>query len=315
MIRLGKRAAALISTAIAVSTALPAYPMAVPACDRPAQAVRADQHAARHYIENPGPIGRPDTSFFSYSLLDPPTANTHRIRNSVCNTHQQIALSFKWEPVGLSHQNLPKGECFCSQSPLELKHEDVEVLEPAAAHIQFTNTSTRNALSAIAFMRKDTLHSEDASPLQNFIDVIIQRAEKVFRQRISFSSSWTDKTASLQVSGDTDEKFLIAISLPQGLLERAKADLAGRNSLDDTILIKSSVADLDIKDRSWIPDRMQTGGIVALSPKSPKFANRVYSLAAPNVETIEAQVAVFSNDAARAFIAAAPIAIYAPSSK
>src|SRR5258707_12542552 len=87
--------------------------MQLPHCDRPNVSQRSNQHAAKHYVENPGPLNRADVAFFSYSFLDPPTAATHQIRNSFCNIHQQNPLSFKWEPVGLAHPNLPKGECYC----------------------------------------------------------------------------------------------------------------------------------------------------------------------------------------------------------
>ena len=103
--------------------------MELPECDRPESSQRFNRHAARHYIENPGPIGIDGVSFFSYSFLYPPDANTHGIKNSVCNTDKKNPLNFKWEPVGLSHVGLPPGECWCIPLPLGLKHAEVKVLD------------------------------------------------------------------------------------------------------------------------------------------------------------------------------------------
>jgi hypothetical protein len=314
MIRPGKRVATtlLITLATAATAFFPLCAMELPECDRPDVSQRSNRHAARHYVENPGPIGRPDVSFYSYSFLNPPDANTHHIRNSVCNTHKENPLSFKWEPVGLAYDGLPKGECYCPPFPLSLKHDEVEVLDTAS--IQFTNTSSRNRLPAIAFVRKKAEHSEDASPIQNYIDVIIRQAERVFKERIWFSSSWTRETTSLDVRGETD-KFIIAFSLPPDLLARVSGQIGDRKKDVGSELVVSSITDLSIKGRDWVPEKMLKGGVVAVLPKAPKFDDRIFSTAATAVETIEVQAAIFSNDNARNFIAAAPIAIYAPASR
>lgn len=276
-------------------------------CDRPDAPQLVNKHAAKHHVENPGPINRADVAFFSYSFLDPPTGATHQIRNSVCNTHKQNALSFKWEPIGLAYPNLPKGECFCIQAPLYLSHDEIEVLDGNAAHIQFINNSSKNSLPAAAFTRKN--RPDEKSSLDNVIDVLKQKFDKLIKEQLKLSSSWKDGSLSLAISGDTDDTFLVAIEMPPQLLEDVKEQLTNRETVG---LAATTISDLSIKDSSWIPERILKGRVAAVSQKRSKFSDTIFSITAPDVEPIELQVAIFSNDSAREFIAAAPIAVYAP---
>lgn len=290
----------------------PLSAMQLPHCDRPDVSQRTNQNGPKHYVENPGPLNRPDVAFFSYSFLDPPTAATHQIRDSVCNIHKQNALSFKWEPVGLAYLNLPTGECWCARPPLYLSHDEIEVLDVDAAHIQFINDSASNSLPASAFVRKN--RPPEKSPMDSFIDVIRHKADKLITERLWFSSSWKDGTVTLGINGATEDqdRFLVAIEMPPRLLENVKEQLTDRETVG---LAASSIGDLSIKDRSWIPERILKGRVAAVSQKRPKFSDTIFSVNAAEVEPIELQVAIFSNDSAREFIAAAPITVYAPAGR
>lgn len=286
----------------------PLSAMQLERCKRPDASQLAAQHAAKHYVENPGPINRTDVAFFSYSFLDPPTGTNHRIRNSVCNVNEQNALSFKWEPVGLALVNLPKGECYCAEPPLFLVHEEIDVLD--AAHIQFINTSERNRLPASAFVRKN--RAPEKSPLDNVIDVLKEKAGKIISEQLRFSSSWKDGTITLGISGETSDRFLVAIEMPPRLLENVTDQLKDRETVG---LAASSIDDLNIKDQEWIPERILKARVAAVSQKRTNFADTIFSITASDVEPVELQVAVFSNDAVRAFVVAAPIVIYAPADR
>jgi hypothetical protein len=297
----------LTMSATAVGLSLPVYAaMLLPHCNRPDESERLNRHTERHYIENPGAIGRPEVSFYSYSFLHPPLANTHHIRNSVCNTHQANSLSFKWEPIGLANPDLPSGECWCLPSPLNLSHDQIEVLDPNAAYIQFINTSSRNRLSALAFVRKEK--PTDVSPLDNFFDVIIRGVDKIFKERIRLLSSWTNNRITLRAAGETD-RLVIAINLAPSLLERG--ELSGQASVQPLASITTS----DTKGSEWIPERMLKSTVLTVLPKAATFDELIYSTAAMAVEPTEVDVAIFSNDKARNFIAAGPITIYAPARK
>jgi hypothetical protein len=310
-------AAILLSVAVLTSVA-PVSAMEFPQCDRPDVSQRVNQHAAKHYVENPGPVKRPDVAFLSYSFLDPPTKDTHQIRNSVCNLHKQNPLSFKWEPVGLAYANLPKGECWCMQPPLYLTHDDIEVLDVGEAHIQFINDSPQNSLPASAFVRKNKSSGKPAggsgekSTLDNAIDIIKQKTDNFIRERLRFSSSWRDGTITLAISGETDDRFLVAIEMPPRLLENVREQLTDRETVG---LAASSIPDLGIEKRDWIPERILAGRVAVVSQKRPKFSDTIFSIAAREVEPLELQVAIFSNDGAREFLAAAPITVYAPAGR
>ncbi|SRR5579871_1516932 len=300
----------------ALTTLAPLSAMEFPQCDRPDTSKLSPQLKAKHYVENAGPVKRPDVEFFSYSFLDPATGNTHQIRDSVCNLHKQNALSFKWEPIGLAYANLPAGECYCVQPPLFLSHEEIDVLDLDAAHIQFINDSAQNSVSASAFVRKEkgsgvkpASDSNEKSPLNNFIDVIKQKAGSFIRERLQLSSSWRDGQAMLGISGETDDRFLIAIEMPPRLLEHVREQLTDRETVG---LAASTISDLRIEKRDWIPERILRSEVAAVSQKRARMSDTIFSITAPEVEPLDLQVAVFSNDGAREFLAAAPITVYAP---
>jgi hypothetical protein len=307
--RLALATTILTITIIAAGTSLALSAMLSPECNRPDESQRASRHTVRHYIENP-PIRRPEVSFFSYSFLNPPEANTHHIRNSVCNTHTQYPLSFKWEPIGLANPDLAEGECWCFPSPLALKHEQIDVLEPNESYIQFTNTADRNRISASAFIRKKEEHPSSDS-LNNIFDVIIRGIGKFLKERIRISSSWTNNKTALTIAGDSD-KFIIAITLPPTLVERVKGNLSGSASVETL----SSITTSDTKNREWIPDKiLKTNNLLMFSPKNTHFDDSVYSLEISVADPTDVLVAVFSNDNARNFIASGPAIIYAPPNK
>jgi hypothetical protein len=305
--RRGRMAIPFLALAISGASVLPVYGMMDPQCDRPEASKLVPQLSAKHYVENPGPVGRPDVTFFSYSLLDPPSGKVHQIWNSFCNSHPQNAVSFKWEPIGLAHPDLPKGECYCMHSPLNLEHSEIDVLEGKDAYIQFINDSATNRLPASTFVRKGRF--TESSPLDNVIDLIRQKAGKVLRDRLQFFSLWKNGIVTLDVSGETDDKFLFAIEMPPSLLEGVKEQFTKRKTID---VFASTISELNIKNRQWIPERILKSGVAAVSQTVSKFYDTVFSAKTAEADPVELQVAVFSNDDARDFIAAAPITIYAP---
>jgi hypothetical protein len=74
--------------------------------------------------------------------------------------------------------------------------------------------------------------------------------------------------------------------------------------------VRKLLDDLNIKKRDWIPDAMLKEASLAISPRTPVFSDTVLSATGQAVEAVEVSVALFTNDNARDFVAAAPIAVY-----
>lgn len=280
--------------------------MALPECARPAQTQTLTRHQERHYIENPGPIQHEHVKFLAYSMLFPIEADEHFIRNSVCNLHPTETLNFKWEHSLLANAALPPGECWCRAPRIKRTH--TEITSENGGHIQFTNDSSRNRVPGEAFVPRSRIAASTGF-IEDYIDAIVRKAGVYVGERIWFKSQWTGDRVTLEISGKTNA-FLLAVSLPPRLIENARGYLAERRSEQTTVFAIKGLDDLNIKKRDWIPEAMLKEASLAISPRTPAFSDTVLSATGQTAEAIEVNVALFTNDNARDFVAAAPIAVY-----